>query len=318
MVHSGFPLPQPRVEGVFSSPSQRGFIALALASVIWGGMYVASDALMHQIPPFVALELREAVAAIILISIAARRGLLKVDRADRLSFVGVGIIGFTTSIGFQFSGTHDAGAGLGSLVTASSPVLIAVLGVVVLKERVPPVRWVAIAVALAGVVVVLGTPAGGPRAAKGVMLLLVAMVAWSVYTIWSRRLLDRYHALTVVAVASGVGAITSLPLAIVAGDRSATPLPTTLLGWGEVGYIGIFGMVVAYFLWVSGFKHVDASRGAVMLLFQPLTGVLLSAAILGEPISAGTMMGGILISLGVIGAILAGSNQARQEAASPT
>lgn len=305
------------MDDVFNSPARRGFVSLASASVIWGGMYVASDALMQQIPPFVALELRELLAAIVLIAIAKRRGLLHVQREDYLSFFGVGLVGFTVSIGFQFTGTYDAGAGLGSLVTASSPILIAVLGVLVLKEHVPLLRWIAIAIAFVGVIVILGTPAGGSQATKGILLLLVAMVAWSIYTIWSRRLLDRYHAITVVALASAVGAITSLPLALISAANTNSPLPTTLLGWGEVAYISIMGMVVAFFLWVSGFKHVDASKGAVMLLFQPLTGVILGAVILGEHISKGTIIGGLLISFGVAGAILVRDKKVERQA-SPT
>ncbi|MDA8276674.1 MAG: EamA family transporter [Actinomycetota bacterium] len=280
-------------------------MSLAIASIIWGGMYVASDALMRQIPPFMALEMREVISAIVLIAIAKRKNLLKVERADYLSFFGVGLIGFTVSIGFQFQGTYDAGAGLGSLITASSPILIAILGALIFKEKVPPLRWAAIAIAFLGVAIVLGSPTGGKQSSKGVILLLVAMVAWSIYTIWSRRLLDRYSAITVVAVACAVGAVTSSPLAIVAAIHSKSPLPTTLIGWGEVGYISIVGMVIAFFLWVSGFKHVDASRGAVMLLFQPLAGVILGSLILGEKISRGSLIGGVLVCIGVVGAVLA-------------
>lgn len=262
-------------------------------------MYVGSDALMRTVPPLVLLELRAGISALILLPLAARAGKLSIARQDWPRMLAVGVVGFTISIGFQFYGTHLAGAALGSLVTASSPVFIALLGATVLKERVPKQRWAAIGLAFAGVIIVVGTPAGGPGIVAGVMLLLVAAGSWSLYTIGSASLLSKYDAITVVSLACSVGAITSLPFALYAGLSTPRPLPTTLVGWAEVAYISVFGMAVAFFLWVWGFRHVSASRGGVMLLFQPLVGIVLGIILLGESVSAGTVVGAVLISVGV-------------------
>ncbi len=267
-------------------------------------MYVASDALMRTMPPLVVLEFREGISAIILVFIAARGRQLHIERRDYLPMFGVGVIGFSVSIGFQFYGTHAAGAALGSLVTASSPILIALLGAFILKEHVPLRRWLAIALAFVGVIVIVGTPAPGKDTTLGVSLLLVAAVCWSLYTIGSTSLLNRYSALTVVTLACTVGAITSLPFATVAYFHARHPLPMNLAQWGEVLYISVVGMALAFFLWVWGFKHVSASRGGVLLLFQPLVGIILGVVLLGETITIGTLAGAILVCVGVTLAVL--------------
>ncbi len=266
---------------------------------------MASDALMRTVPPLVVLELREGISAVILLPLALKEGgILRIKRSEFPGFVAAGAIGFAGSVGFQFYGTDLAGAALGSLVTASSPVLIAVLGALVLKEEVPIRRWVSIAIALAGMTIVVGTPAPGKNVRSGVLLLLVAALAWSIYTIVSTKLLERHSALTVVSVACSVGALTSLPFAAVSFANSSHPLPLTVFGWMEVGYISAVGMAFAFFLWIWGFKHVEASRGGVMLLVQPLVGVLLGVLILGERISSGTVIGGTLVCIGVTFAII--------------
>ena len=259
---------------------------------------------MRTMPPLVVLEFREGISAIILLAIAARHRQLHIDRHDYLPMFGVGIIGFSVSIGFQFYGTHAAGAALGSLVTASSPILIALLGALVLKEHVPTRRWLAIGIAFVGVVVIVGTPAPGKDTALGVLLLLVAAVCWSIYTIGSTSLLTRYSALTVVTIACTVGAITSLPFASIAYLHARHPLPMNLAGWGEVLYISVIGMALAFFLWVWGFKHVSASRGGVLLLFQPLVGIVLGIVLLGETVSIGTLLGAVLVCAGVTLAVV--------------
>jgi drug/metabolite transporter (DMT)-like permease len=267
-------------------------------------MYVASDALMRTMPPLVVLECREGISALILLVIAGRGHQLHIERQDYLPMFGVGIIGFSISIGFQFYGTHAAGAALGSLVTASSPILIAVLGAVLLKEHVPIRRWLAIGLAFVGVIVIVGTPAPGKETTLGVALLLVAAVSWSLYTIGSTSLLTRYSALTVVTLACTVGAITSLPFATLAFLDARHPLPLDAAGWGEVLYISVIGMALAFFLWVWGFKHVSASRGGVLLLFQPLVGIILGTLLLGERISIGTLLGAVFVCIGVTLAVL--------------
>ena len=195
-------------------------------------MYVASDALMRTSPPLLVLELREAIAAAVLLAVAWRGHALWLARRDWLRMAAVGIVGCTVSIGFQLAGTAAAGAALGSLVTASSPILIAILGAVVLQERVPRRRWAAIATATAGVVVIVGTPAGGPRAVEGVLLLLVAAASWALYTIGSRQLLDRYPAVTLVTWATVAGAVTTCPW------RPTRPWPCPIpgrQGWSPGG-----------------------------------------------------------------------------------
>ncbi|MHB8191456.1 MAG: DMT family transporter [Ferrimicrobium sp.] len=277
----------------------KGFVALTVASAIWGAMYVASDALMRSSPPLLIQELREAISAAILLVVAWRERAFNVARQDWPAMIGIGIVGFSISIGFQFFGTHDAGAALGSLVTASSPILIAILGAVVLHEHVPKLRWIAIAIATVGVVIIVGTPAGGPKAVEGVLLLLVAAVCWALYTIGSRQLLERYRTLTVVTWATVVGALVSLPFATYSTLTTAHPWPEGIAAWAEVGYISVIGMAVAFFLWIWGFRSVPASRGGVLLLFQPLVGVILGVIVLGETISIGTIVGAVAVAFGV-------------------
>lgn len=280
-----------------------GIIALAGASAIWGGMYVATAALMRQTPPLVVLELREAIAGLILVPIAWRSGRLRIARGDLALAAAIGIVGFTVSIGLQLEGTHIAGAALGSLITASSPVLIALLGRVWLRERLPWPKLVAILVAVGGVALIAGHPPGGPQVEPGIIDLAGAALAWAIYTVGSAHLTRRYDALGVLAIACIVGSVTSLPFALASASHAPNPLPTTLVAWLEVAYISIAGMALAFFLWNWGFGRVDAAVGGSMLLFQPLVGVVLGIVSLAEPITLTLVFGGLLVVAGVSGAV---------------
>ncbi len=289
------------------TPRRLGLAALAGASAIWGGMYVATAALMRTTPPLVVLELRELIAALVLVPVARRRGRVRLARADWWRLVLTSVVGFTVSIGLQLEGTHVAGAALGSLITASSPVVIALLGVVWLGERLSLVRLLAIVVAVGGVALIAGRPPGGAHVSIGVLELSGAALAWSVYTVSSAELTRRYGALSIVARSTAIGAVSSAPLAIVSALRAAHPLPSGSVAWAEVAYISVAGMAVAFWLWNWGFRVVDAAAGGAMLLAQPLVGVLLGVALLDEPTSASLVVGGLLVMVGVLGAIVLGA-----------
>jgi len=286
-----------------SPRSRLGVPALILASALWGVMYVATDSLMAHSPPLVILEIREIISSIILVAIAWRKKSLSMARKDWKLGIATGVVGFAISIGFQFYGTHLAGAALGSLITASSPILIAVLGALLLAERVPRRRWIAIFVAFGGVILIVGTPAKGAGVTLGIFLLIVAAVTWAVYTVLSARLVTRYSSLTVVTWSSVTGMIVVLPFATLAATHSTHPIPTTLFGWEEMFYISVIGMAFAFFCWVWGFKSVSASRGGVLLLFQPLVGVILGVMLLSEHVTAGTIVGGFIVAVGVVLAV---------------
>jgi drug/metabolite transporter (DMT)-like permease len=281
--------------------ARTGLAALALASAIWGGMYVASDALMQTMAPLVALEYREAISAFVLITYSLLTKRFNFHRQDFLKIALVGIIGFTASIGLQFEGTHLAGAGMGSLITSTSPVIIAVISMAWYHERVPLRRIGAILLAVAGIAVIVGKPAPGDRdLIYGVMLLLAAAIAWSVYTLMSSELVKRYDPLSLVGVTSLVGAITSLPFALLEAPYSRTLVPDNFSTWFEVLYISLFGMAVAFVLWNWGFKHVSTSKGGVMLVFQPMVGIVLGSVILGEHLGIATLIGAVLSITGLV------------------
>jgi len=276
-----------------------GIAALAGASAIWGGMYVATASLMRRTPPLVVLELREAIATAIVVPLAWRRGLRSLNRSDLVLALVGGVVGFTLSIGLQLEGTHIAGAALGSLITAASPVLIALLGRVWLGESLPWRKLAAILVAVVGVGLIAGRPPGGAGVELGVVDLVGAACAWAVYTVLSARLARRYDALVVLAIMGLVGSITSLPFAVVSALHVTHPLPSGTVAWLEVAYVAIAGMALAFFLWNWGFARVDAAVGGSMLLFQPVVGVVLGVLLLGEPSSLTLVVGGALVVVGV-------------------
>src|SRR5919108_944071 len=115
-----------------------------LAAGLWGGMYVVSRLAFSDVPP-VTLGLLRLVVGLLALGGALRRLPPLADR--RIVLLGVVL---AATLMLQFWGTFLAGAAAGSLLTLTTPVFVALLAPVVLRERTHLRQWLAIALALVG------------------------------------------------------------------------------------------------------------------------------------------------------------------------
>jgi drug/metabolite transporter (DMT)-like permease len=282
----------------------QGPLALSLAAAIWGGMYVVSAAVLRVIPPWVLLEMRFVLGFLCLGALAHRFRAWRVERRDLPPLLLLGLVGYSGSIGLQFIGTALAGAAMGSLITASSPGLIALFAWPLLRERLTAWRALTVALATVGVLVVIGrlgsTAAGqGASAFTGDLALAGAAITWALYTVLSRRQTRRYSSLTVTTWATLFGVLFTLPLAVWQWRADAVHVPASPALWLGVVYLGVVATAGAFFLWNKGFETVDAATGSLFLFFQPLVGGVLGVLLLGERLGWNFAFGAALIAASV-------------------
>ena len=113
-----------------------GYLYLVITFIIWGSIYVVAKYALAVIPPLTVLLGRYALSVLILYVILKKKGMKKIERADRKYFVIIGGVGYFVSIGFQLIGTNLLDASLASLINALNPVFIPLIAALVLKERV--------------------------------------------------------------------------------------------------------------------------------------------------------------------------------------
>jgi drug/metabolite transporter (DMT)-like permease len=163
-------------------------------------------------------------------------------------------------------------------------------------------RWLGIAVALAGAAIVIShgnlpsllVGALGP----GEAFLIGSVLGWAVYTLIGRRVLGRVSALATTTYAAiigtamlAVGALVEQPW----GELAALPAK----GWAAIAYLGVLGTVVAFLWFYEGVQRIGASRTAVFINLVPVFGVAIGAFVLGESVPASLVLGGLMVIAGV-------------------
>jgi drug/metabolite transporter (DMT)-like permease len=151
----------------------------------------------------------------------------------------------------------------------------------------------------------------------GDLLLLVAVVAWAVYTAEGREIVGRFGALPTIAWTIIAGTLLYLPLGIgsllVPAHRAEIAHASSAAWWG-VTYLILMTSVAAYLLWYWALKHLAAARVAVFSNLQPLFTALLAHLFLGEQVTLAFLGGALLVIAGVLLAQWKSAPDAAEEA----
>ncbi|MEA2601577.1 MAG: hypothetical protein QOF89_2569 [Acidobacteriota bacterium] len=280
-------------------------VAKALfAVVVWGGSFIATKMALAEVSPVTVVWLRFALGVLVMGAVvAARRQLAWPSRSDLAYFTGLGFLGITFHQWLQSNGLVTSQASTTAWIVASTPIFMALLGWLVLRERLGWLGAVGIAVAAFGVLVVvsrgdLGAVASGRFGTVGDFLILLSAPNWAVFSVLSRKGLRRFPSAGMMfwVMATGWAFTTIL---FVLGPGTAEVAHLTARGWGAVAFLGIACSGIAYVFWYDALTALPASQAGAFLYIEPLVTVAVAAVMLGEPVAAATLAGGGAILLGV-------------------
>lgn len=282
----------------------RGTIYGILAATIWGSMYVVSDVVLQVIPPFTLLTMRIILGLITMVIFTMGTSKLTIPpRPILLSILMVGVVGIGLSLGAQFVGTDKSTAVNGALVTSASPAFIVLFAVLMLREKLTALRFLAIVFASMGVLVILDPTQAdfSSDTFVGDMFLASAAVTWGLYSVLIRRETIQHtldtNMVTIFAFVGGL--IISVPASVI--ELSSRPIGEVdggiLLG---VLYLGVVSTAVAMWLWNRAFALVPATVASLFFFAQPLSGAILAGLFLGQTMTTGLWIGGGLIVVGVL------------------
>ena len=275
-----------------------------LAVVIWGASFIATRLALRELSPAVVVWMRFAMGVVVLgAAVAVRREFAWPGWKEAAYFTLLGFIGITFHQWLQSTGLQTSQASTTGWIVTTSPVFIAVLGWVFLKERLGPLQVLGIALAAAGVLLV--ATRGDWRAvgigrfgAPGDVLILISAINWAVFSVLSRAGLRRHPATQMIFYVVAAGWLLSTPLLWTGpGLREVGALSPT--GWLAVGFLGFFCSGLAYIFWYDALKVMAASQLGVFLYLEPLVTLAVAAVVLGEAVVGAALAGGAIILLGV-------------------
>lgn len=272
-------------------------MAVGVTLVLWASAFVAIRHLADDFGPGPLTLGRLLVGSLCLGVVAVSRGLPHPTGREWVSIVTIGVLWFGVYNVALNAGERRVDAGTAAMLIQVSPVLIAVLASIFLKERFTAYLGAGLALAFSGVgLISISAGGSGDHDVLGVLLCLLSALVYSISLILQKPLVARLPALHVTWLACSIGAIVCLPfLGRLVDQIGDAPASST---WWLV-YLGVFPSAIAFTTYAYALRHMSASNlGVTTYLVPPIT-IVMGLVFLDEAPPTMAYVGGALALVGV-------------------
>jgi drug/metabolite transporter (DMT)-like permease len=188
-----------------------------------------------------------------------------------------------------------------SLILTMNPIAAFIFAAIILKEEISLLKGIGLTVGLSGVVILIlqeGVPELGSSTFLGNLFSLLSTTSWALYTVLIKRMLEKYHPVTVMKWTFLFGGMASMFMGF--PDLSRTSWSGfTAFGWASLAFVIFFATYLGYLLISSGLKNLSPTVVSVYTYVQPLIATLVSSIIGQDRLTAVKVISAILIFTGV-------------------
>ena len=284
-------------------------IAMALAAVylIWGSTYLAIRfALEGGFPPFLLGGIRFLIAGGLMFAFLRLRGEAAPTRAQWRNLTVMGTLLLAGGNGMVNFAEQTVSSGLAAVAVASAPIWMGVFAMM-RGDKPTRVEWIGIGVGFIGV---LWLNMGGAMSGsmQGLIALLIASIAWSFGSIWSRGR-DLPSPFMAAAGQMLCGGVVMMIIALITGERMDMPTPKAL---GAFAYLVVFGSIIGFTAYIWLLHNVRPALAGSYAYVNPAIAVVLGAWLAGERASTVEPGAMLVILAGVVVITLAKAGKKRR------
>jgi len=276
--------------------------ALMLLTVtLWGWSFVATKICLGYMTPLEVIGLRYVLGLPALLGIILAKRVRFYLAPKDLGLVFLASIVITAHFLIQITGIKYTTATNTGWLIAVTPLALAALSLVFLKERITRNAVVGIVVATGGIVLLVSR--GHLREltwlrSTGDWLVLGSAHTWAIYTVLTRNVARRYNPLLVSFAVLGFSSV------VIVGSMAFTsdwdkfahlPLEPII----AILFLGIACLALAFWFWQEGVVRLGAARAGFFLYLEPLATTALAVPYLHEPFGFFPAVGGLMVLAGV-------------------
>jgi drug/metabolite transporter (DMT)-like permease len=286
-------------------PLALAYIGLVLTPLFWAGNAVVARGVVDEIPP-TSLAFWRWVLALVIILPFGIRGVRREwavirDHWHRILVLALfSVTAFNTLL--YLAATTTTAINI-ALINSTIPIMVALLAFLLLGERTRAIQGLGIAVALAGMLLVIGQGTLGRLVglsfSVGDLVMVTAVASWGVFSVLLRRLSVPVKSLTFLTMQIALGTAVLAPIYLVdlvffsgGFELSRTTLPPLV-------YVAIFPGILAYAFWNYGVLNVGPAKSAMFMYLTPVFAAVLAWVFLGEVLGWYHLAGGGLILAGL-------------------
>ncbi len=280
------------------------FLLLVVACLMFAGQGTAIKHLGRHLGPLQITFLPFTLATLALLPLALRvrrTSGVRLGWADWRQFIIAGVAGqVVTQLGFVAGVTRSL-ASNGAVLSLLLPVISTLLAAIMLGERLTKLRVSALAIGLAGALLL---SAGNLRDSSflnmsylvGNLLIVLAMTGSAFYNVYAKSLFEKFQQIEVLVFSYVAAAVTGLGATLVADPIQWSAFQSfTWQAWAAFAYQTLIAYGAAMLLFFAALKRLDVATASLSLYLLPVFGVGLAAVLLDERLSAAALAATLLV-----------------------
>ena len=277
-------------------------LSLLAANIIYGINYSVAKAVMpDHIKPFALLSIRSISAAALFWITSLFMPREPVNRKDLLFLFGCSFFGVVINQALFLVGLDMTTPVNSSIILSTNPIFAFVFAALILKERITFLKGTGLAIGLSGVLLLIlqnGMPDMASSTFLGDIFSMVNTISWAFYTVVIKRMLEKYHPVTVMKWTFLFGMLTNIP----AGyhqwstmDWSAIPFTA----WLQIGFVIVGATYLGYLLITFGLRRLSPTIVSTYTYTQPIIAAYLATLMGQDHIDIVMVVSALLIFAGV-------------------
>ncbi|WP_164214545.1 DMT family transporter [Virgibacillus sp. YIM 98842] len=280
------------------------YFLLLLVPLFWGGAFVAAEHVITEIPPITAAAFRFGTAGIILLLIVLwqKRIDMKAIRKQWLPILLMALTGIFGYNLFFFIGLDITSSINGSLIVATTPVLITLGAVMFLGEKGNKRLGLGLALSLLGVIVVISK--GSIQTLlqlqfnTGDILFLCALVCWVAHGLLGKVAMRDVSPIVTTALTTMLGGFFLGLGSLFESGWNQLPAMSSQ-AWMEMLFMIVCSSVIGFLLWNYGIKQIGASKASIYMNLVPICTALIAVFLYGSTFTYIQLSGMVMVLLGV-------------------
>lgn len=282
--------------------SSKGYLYVIGAAVMWASSGTAGKGLfLAGMTPFELVQLRVTLASLVMALglgiLAPGRLRIQLRDAGHMLLLGglvMAMVQFTYF--FAISKIQVVAA---ILIQYTAPVLVAVYSLLFWGERLTMYKALALALSLVGCYLVVGAYNLEILHMNrvGIIAAVCSAVSFAAYTLMGERMMHRYPPWTVTFYAMLFASVTwnvvHPPLEFLRSSH-------TMLEWGLILYIVLFGTMAAFGLFFVGVNHIRSTRATITSTLEPISAGFIAFIFLGEALEPLQILGAVLVLAAIV------------------
>jgi drug/metabolite transporter (DMT)-like permease len=283
----------------------KAILKALFAVIVWGASFVATKVSLQYAAPTTIVWLRFSMGVVILgIATALKKQLALPKGRDWGYFALLGFLGITFHQWLQSTGLQTAQATTTAWIVATTPVFMALLGLLILRENLALYQVAGIFLATFGVLLVvtkgdLGSLTTGRFGTTGDFLILISALNWAVFSTLSRSGLKKHPATRMMFFVMSFGWLFTSILFFFTSGGLGRIVSIPWNGWIGILFLGVFCSGIAYIFWYDALKDLPVAQTGAFLYLEPFVTLIVASIVIRESILMASIIGGGTILVGV-------------------